>query len=123
MVRKKISAAGQPLGMILATTRDLAMQAAKKVNGIYDGVKKPILTIKEALKKAEEEGKLQDVYLTDRVLKLGKPSLEASKHNIKGEFEIGGQYHFQMEPQTTICIPREDGMDVFSATQVSTIKT
>ena len=86
------------------------------MNAIYDGVKKPILTIKQALKKAEDEGKLGDVYLP-KVLKIERETKAVPKNNIKGEFEIGSQYHFQMEPQTTICIPREDGMDVYCATQ------
>lgn len=37
------------------------------------------------------------------------------KH-IKGSFEIGSQYPFTMEPQTTICVPDEQGINVHSAT-------
>lgn len=40
-----------------------------------------------------------------------------AQHKINGRFDIGLQYHFTMEPQTSICIPVEDGMDVYSATQ------
>lgn len=39
------------------------------------------------------------------------------KHNIKGTFEIGSQFHFSMEPQTCVCVPIEDGFDVYSSTQ------
>lgn len=40
-----------------------------------------------------------------------------SEHKITGRFEIGLQYHFTMETQTCLCIPIEDGMDVYSSTQ------
>lgn len=36
---------------------------------------------------------------------------------IQGNFQIGSQYHFTMEPQTTVCIPAEDGIDLYTATQ------
>lgn len=35
-----------------------------------------------------------------------------------GDFEIGAQYHFHMEPQTTFAFPNEEGgVDVYCATQ------
>lgn len=37
---------------------------------------------------------------------------------INGTFSIGSQYHFTLEPQTTFCIPSEDGgIDVHASTQ------
>lgn len=39
------------------------------------------------------------------------------KHVVTGTFDIGAQYHFTMETQSCICIPIEDGMDVYSSTQ------
>lgn len=42
----------------------------------------------------------------------------SSLSTIRGSFEIGAQYHYTMEAQTTLCIPAEDGgLDVYTATQ------
>lgn len=51
---------------------------------------------------------------------FGKVATEygsGATHKINGHFEVGSQYHFTMETQTCLCIPIEDGMDVYSATQ------
>jgi xanthine dehydrogenase/oxidase len=37
-------------------------------------------------------------------------------HNIQYSYETGPQYHFSLETQVCVCIPVEDGMDVFPAT-------
>jgi xanthine dehydrogenase molybdopterin-binding subunit B len=36
---------------------------------------------------------------------------------ITGSFDAGAQYHFTMETQTCMCVPVEDGMDVYPSTQ------
>jgi xanthine dehydrogenase/oxidase len=36
---------------------------------------------------------------------------------IKGSFDIGTQYHFTMETQQCVCVPTEDGMDVYPSSQ------
>lgn len=37
---------------------------------------------------------------------------------MNGEFEIGTQYHYPMEPQSTFCIPSDDGgINVYTASQ------
>lgn len=36
---------------------------------------------------------------------------------ITGRFEVGSQYHYTMETQTTCCVPSEDGIDVYSSSQ------
>ena len=43
--------------------------------------------------------------------------VDEKTHKVKGRFEVGSQYHYHIEPQTCVCIPIEDGLNVFSATQ------
>lgn len=40
-----------------------------------------------------------------------------STKNIKGTFGVGSQYAYTMEPQTTVCVPAEEGIDVLVASQ------
>lgn len=36
---------------------------------------------------------------------------------IRGTMEMGTQYHYTMETHVAICVPIEDGIDVYSSTQ------
>jgi hypothetical protein len=36
---------------------------------------------------------------------------------IKGSFNAGTQYHFTMETQQCVCVPTDDGMDVYPSSQ------
>ncbi len=39
------------------------------------------------------------------------------QHKFTGRLELGSQYHYTMETQVALCVPIEDGMDIYSATQ------
>ena len=44
--------------------------------------------------------------------------MASAPRRVKGEWEMGGQYHFTMEPHTVRVIPTEDGqLNIHSATQ------
>ena len=104
------------MGLIVAETREIALKAVQKVKVTYDQTKKPILTIAEALDKAESEGKMSSIFLPEKA-ESPTPALEALKHSVKGEVEMHGQYHFAIETHSALCVPTEDGMNVFATTQ------
>ncbi|KAJ8675993.1 hypothetical protein QAD02_011779, partial [Eretmocerus hayati] len=110
----EVKYAGQPYGIIVAETFDIAHAAASKVKISYsNGWKsKPFISARQV----KESNDLL------RILPLGDwpaeklPGLNV-KYKIKGTHELARQYHFSMETQTCVCVPVEDGMDVYSATQ------
>ncbi|XP_035713400.1 xanthine dehydrogenase/oxidase isoform X1 [Folsomia candida] len=117
-ISERVTHAGQAVGLILAESREIAVLAAKKVSVLYTDVKKPILTVKESLRLARDEGRMED-WILNRTMSSGgqEEHVAVGGTMIRGEFQIGSQYHFHMETQTCLCIPKEDGMDVFSASQ------
>lgn len=109
---------GQPVGIILADTFALANRAAKKVRISYKNptVKTPIVT---SLHDAHEK-KAKERYHPISYCKITPTVTDLNTENAKkvvGTFDIGAQYHYTMEPQTTLCLPAEDGIEVMSSTQ------
>lgn len=61
---------------------------------------------------------------TDRLFDVPEYYLTASeygsdiKHTVAGHFEIPStQYHYHMETQQCLCVPSEDGLDMYSSSQ------
>lgn len=127
----------------MAKNRQAAFQARVKVTVNYKNEKRPVLDIKESVNKQlllnekvsanlafpcrginekvatdilqtmkEKAKKLESDVRSEKFAGDGDGSI-----SIKGEFVTRGQYHFHMETQTCLCVPREDGMDVYSSTQ------
>lgn len=108
---------GQPVGIILAETFSLATAAAKKVKISY---KKPEVETRiiTSLHDAHEK-KANERYIP-MPFKIIPTTTDTDTENAKkvvGKFDIGSQYHYTMETQTTICLPAEDGIQVISSTQ------
>lgn len=107
---------GQPVGIILATSTDLANRAAEFVEVKYEGKPTKIVaaTLLDILEKAPE--RIEDMPHFSQIAK--KPGTAGpNTRKIKGRLDMGSQYHYTMEPQTCVAVPIEDGLDVFSATQ------
>lgn len=68
---------------------------------------------------------MKDVFeakLTDRIIDTGDRETAESEglngtHVVTGHFEMGSQYHYTMETQTCVCVPSDDGMNIYSAAQ------
>ncbi|XP_016952768.1 uncharacterized protein LOC108026363 [Drosophila biarmipes] len=108
----------QPAGVIVALTADQAQRATKLVKISYSNPSPDFKLMPS----------LGDVFASatpdsSRIIPVSKTESKKIKFSdepekeVRGIFEMGLQYHFTMEPQTTVAIPFEDGLKVFSATQ------
>lgn len=110
----KILYHGQPVGIILANSFELANRAANLVEISYtlNSNLKAKISLAEIMDDAERTKVFpefcKEASTSERI---------KSSHKITGRFENGGQYHFSLETQSCVCVPIEDGMDVYSATQ------
>ena len=108
----KVEYYGQPLFAVAAISTELARKAVLKAKVIYK-VLKPIVTIKEALKKKK-------FVLNGIKIQRGNPAnaILKSKNQLKGNFTTGSQEHFYLEGQVAFAIPKEDNdLLVYSSTQ------
>ncbi|XP_055381707.1 uncharacterized protein LOC129612212 isoform X2 [Condylostylus longicornis] len=107
----------QPVGVIAASSTKLAEKAAKLVKVIYEKVsnKKVLPTMKDVFKNAANE-RIVDCLSIGEETSLSGTDFNKNK-KITGYLDIDSQYHYTMEPQTTVCIPIEDGMEVYCASQ------
>ncbi|XP_045774054.1 xanthine dehydrogenase-like isoform X1 [Maniola jurtina] len=110
---KKITFYGQPIGIVAAVTRKLALKAAGLVRVSYKkNPAKPVLTIKDVLAAPDKDKRILEavtITATDRGTDTA--------HVIKGDFYIPDQYHFTMETQSSTVSPTRRGLRVRSATQ------
>lgn len=116
----KVHYHGQSLGLILATSREVAAKAAKLVKVHYTNESKPVVNIDEAIEKAKNEG----TFMKQTGGKFSSKPVDSINvaHTLKGTVRAGSQYHFFMETHSVVCYPREDGIDVHCSTQVRKLK-
>jgi xanthine dehydrogenase/oxidase len=109
----EVFTAGQPIGMILATSAQAAEAGARAVKIKYEDLP-VILTIEEAI----EVKSYFDHY---RSIKNGdvESAFKEADHVFTGVSRMGGQEHFYLETQACVVIPKpEDGeIEVWSCTQ------
>ncbi len=107
---------GQPVFAVIATSRELARQAAALAKS-GDIVRYEPL---EAVLTARAARDRQQYVLPPLHLVRGDPAarIAAAPHRLTGEFEVGGQEQFYLEGQIAYAVPKEGaGMLVYSSTQ------
>jgi len=110
--KKKVEYFGQPLFAVAAKSTELARKAVLKAKISYKTLK-PIIKIKDALKKKSFVLKAQTIKKGDPVKRIREAA-----NSLKGEFTTGSQEHFALEGQVAFVIPQEDNdFKVYSSTQ------
>ncbi|XP_045464415.1 indole-3-acetaldehyde oxidase-like [Harmonia axyridis] len=102
----------QPIGLLVATNREILQDAVDLIEVEYTPTKEaPLVTIRDILK-----AKATDRLIKEKEQKPVKTGDDV-KHKIKGRYDLTGQYHFHMELQCCLAIPSEDGLEVYPSTQ------
>ncbi|XP_075150301.1 uncharacterized protein LOC142224413 [Haematobia irritans] len=105
----------QPIGVIVADSKEIAQKAGTKVKVFYSRGDDPLIM-----------PTMEDVFINQRMDRIEtkiKSNIDDFKQTVQADLEINGifemglQYHFTMEPQTCIVIPNEQRLEVYSATQ------
>ena len=108
----RVSYAGQPLAMVVATSLDAARHAAERAVIEIDA-EPAVLDIETAL--------AAKAYVqAPSTLLRGDPdvAMKSAPHTLSAEFSVGGQEHFYLEGQIAFALPGEDGdITVHSSTQ------
>jgi len=108
----KVEHWGQPLAVIVATTRDAAIAGAAALRPSIEALP-PVLSVEAALE-------AKALLMPPQVIERGdwQAALEAAPVKLEGEFRCGGQEHFYLEGQIALAIPGEDGdIALHSSTQ------
>ncbi|XP_025084733.1 xanthine dehydrogenase-like [Pomacea canaliculata] len=110
----RVEYAGQPIGIIVADDPLTARSAASRVKVTYTNVQPPLLDTRTAInQKSFFPSQLDPVISGDP-----DTAIAQSARRLSGSVEVGDQYHFYMEAQSSRCAPNDNGgMDVQSTTQ------
>ncbi|XP_022827163.1 xanthine dehydrogenase 1-like [Spodoptera litura] len=100
---------GQPIGIIVAETQNLADRAARLVKVKYTNICTPITDIKVA----KEDSTRNTLFTSADATTTG-----SDVHKIiTGSNVVHGQYHFPMETMVSVVRPTEEGLEVHLASQ------
>ncbi|TMW56096.1 hypothetical protein Poli38472_008744 [Pythium oligandrum] len=110
----RVVCVGQPIGMIIADSHEIATAAANKVKVEYEELPS-LVTIQDAIE-------AQSFYLPAHSIVNGdiEKGFSESDLVLEGEFSMGGQEQFYFETNVSLCVPYEGGMKIVSSTQAAT---
>ncbi|KAJ3105387.1 hypothetical protein HDU97_008141 [Phlyctochytrium planicorne] len=116
---EKVHFMGQPIGLVVATTLEIATAAAKLVKVEYEKLP-PIFAIEEAIEK-------ESFFNTDRKIVTGVflenedkvAEVQKDLRFVEGVARMSGQEHFYLETNASVVVPKkeDDEIEVFSSTQ------
>lgn len=121
---------GQPVGIILADSNELANRAAALVRITYveteaesvlTGLARSVLgawAVGDEVQRRPIRPTMHNVPMADMIEALS--GVGSTALAVSGRFELQGQYHYHMETQTAVCVPDEErahSLNVFCATQ------
>ncbi|GAH14020.1 unnamed protein product, partial [marine sediment metagenome] len=104
---------GQPVAILVAKSLAAAKEAKQLVK-VEVEEETPLVTIQDALAAKSFHGNPEG-YL----VRQGDPEqgFSESEKVVEGEVNLCGQYHFYLEPQSALAIPKDEGLQIYSSTQ------
>uniref|UniRef100_M4C5A8 Xanthine dehydrogenase n=1 Tax=Hyaloperonospora arabidopsidis (strain Emoy2) TaxID=559515 RepID=M4C5A8_HYAAE len=111
---KEVVCVGQPIGIIVADSHELAMKAADRVKVVYEELPS-VMTIQDAIR---EKSFILPVHTIDSG--NVEKGMAESDIVLEGEVHMGGQEQFYFETNVSVCTPKEGGMKIISSTQAAT---
>lgn len=107
-----VTAMGQPIGLIVATSHEDACEGALLVEVKYEEYK-PILTIEQAIQSKSFQGPHYRIDLGDTTA-----AFKECDFIIEDQMSSGAQDHFYLEPHTTLATPGEGNeIKIIASTQ------
>ncbi|MGI9240832.1 MAG: molybdopterin cofactor-binding domain-containing protein, partial [Verrucomicrobiales bacterium] len=104
---------GQPVGILVAKSLAAAKEGKHLVQ-VKVEEETPIVTIQDALEAKSFHGKPEGFVLQQGDLEQG---FSESANVVEGEVSLCGQYHFYLEPQSALAVPKDEGLLIYSSTQ------
>ena len=109
----QVEFAGQQVGLVVADSYELAQEAAKMVEITYKDIRKPIVTIDDAIEQKSFHAPKPDFILGD-----ARAAIQAAPNKLSGEINLdGSQFQFYLEGICATSEPSEDGFKVECSTQ------